>query len=183
MPFCISYSHTLFSTEFIYEDKSYKTCARCMTNKAIKKDNLDEKTIIKAIFIQDISDYITNAIANLEYCLELSLIFHIQLDEITLGIVSTDVKAMTILIINEIENAAKAKVILKHKMIHKKSDDIAVSLEIKQEIERNLNLNLVDLQTHLHITQYTEVHCDATYKTAKGQFELYRIVGNIEGAG
>ncbi|CAG8685479.1 8365_t:CDS:2, partial [Ambispora gerdemannii] len=29
----------------------------------------------------------------------------------------------------------------------------------------------------------SSVHCDATYKTAKGCFELYRIIGNIEGAG
>ncbi|CAG8724947.1 14864_t:CDS:1 [Cetraspora pellucida] len=211
MPFCTSCSCTLSSTEFIYESKSYKTCARCITNKAIKKDNLDEKTIIEAISIQDISNYITNVIADLEHCLELSLVFHIQLDKITLGIVDTDVKAMTILIINEIENddkynwtvttalnllscyigvenayylyfqsyeleheyknsskkrisrfncngkilikidisAAEAKVILKHEMMHEKPDDIAVSLEIKQEIKRNLNLSPVDLRTHL----------------------------------
>ncbi|CAG8790587.1 2895_t:CDS:1, partial [Dentiscutata erythropus] len=104
MPFCTSCSRTLSSAEFIYEGKSYKTCARCMTNKAIKKDNLDEKTIIEAISIQNISDYITNAIADLEHCSELSLVFRIQFDEITLGIVGTDVKAMTILIIDEIEN-------------------------------------------------------------------------------
>ncbi|CAG8456528.1 5981_t:CDS:1 [Dentiscutata heterogama] len=104
MPFCTSCSRTLSFAEFIYEGKSYKTCARYITNKAIKKDNLDEKTIIKAISIQDISDYITNVIADLEHCSELSLVFRIQLDEIILGIVDTDVKAITILIINEIEN-------------------------------------------------------------------------------
>jgi transposase-like protein len=27
------------------------------------------------------------------------------------------------------------------------------------------------------------VHCDATYQTAKGRFELYGIVGSIKGAG
>ncbi|CAG8603857.1 11442_t:CDS:2, partial [Scutellospora calospora] len=29
----------------------------------------------------------------------------------------------------------------------------------------------------------TKVHCDAIYKTAKGQFELYGLVRNVEGAG
>ncbi|CAG8660191.1 2192_t:CDS:1, partial [Ambispora gerdemannii] len=29
----------------------------------------------------------------------------------------------------------------------------------------------------------SSVHCDATYKTAKGRFELYGIIGNVEGAG
>ncbi|CAG8667335.1 3091_t:CDS:1, partial [Dentiscutata heterogama] len=49
-------------------------------------------------------NYITNVIADLEHCSKLSLVFCIQLDEITLGIVGTDVKAITILIIDEIEN-------------------------------------------------------------------------------
>jgi hypothetical protein len=29
----------------------------------------------------------------------------------------------------------------------------------------------------------SSVHCDATYKTAKGRFELYGIIGTFEGAG
>ncbi|CAG8472416.1 11221_t:CDS:2, partial [Scutellospora calospora] len=29
----------------------------------------------------------------------------------------------------------------------------------------------------------TEVHCDTMYKTAKGRFKLYGLVGNVEGAG
>ncbi|CAG8729901.1 22836_t:CDS:2, partial [Cetraspora pellucida] len=29
----------------------------------------------------------------------------------------------------------------------------------------------------------TEVYCDVTYKTAKGRFELYRLIGNFEGSG
>lgn len=29
----------------------------------------------------------------------------------------------------------------------------------------------------------SNIHCDATYKTAKGRFELYGIIGNVEGAG
>ena len=33
----------------------------------------------------------------------------------------------------------------------------------------------------LHIA--SSVHCDATYKTAKGHFELYGIIGTFEGAG
>jgi hypothetical protein len=27
------------------------------------------------------------------------------------------------------------------------------------------------------------IHCDATYKTARGRFELYGIIGTLEGAG
>jgi hypothetical protein len=29
----------------------------------------------------------------------------------------------------------------------------------------------------------SSVHCDATYKTARGRFELYGLIGTIEGAG
>ena len=33
------------------------------------------------------------------------------------------------------------------------------------------------------IAYVSEVHCDATYKTSKGRFELYGLVGDIEGSG
>ncbi|CAG8655579.1 624_t:CDS:1, partial [Scutellospora calospora] len=29
----------------------------------------------------------------------------------------------------------------------------------------------------------TEVYCDAIYKTAKGRFELYRLISNFEDSG
>lgn len=29
----------------------------------------------------------------------------------------------------------------------------------------------------------SSVHCDATYKTAQGRFELYGLIGTVEGAG
>ncbi|CAG8637962.1 11385_t:CDS:2, partial [Gigaspora margarita] len=32
-------------------------------------------------------------------------------------------------------------------------------------------------------TTAIEIHCDTTYKTSKVKFELYGIVGNVEGAG
>ncbi|CAG8820327.1 45801_t:CDS:2, partial [Gigaspora margarita] len=69
--------------------------------------------------------------------------------------------------------------------------DIAMPPEVKQKIEKNLNLSPMDLRTHLHTigfttslllaSHYTKIHCDATYRTAKGRFELYGIVGNVEG--
>ncbi|CAG8658211.1 13977_t:CDS:2 [Dentiscutata erythropus] len=107
MPFCTSCSHTLSSEEFIYEGKSYKTCARCMIkikSKPVEKDKLyNEKTIIEVIFVQDISNYIANAIADLENHSKLSLAFSISFDEVTLNTVGTDVKTMAKLIIDEIE--------------------------------------------------------------------------------
>ncbi|KAF0356993.1 ATP-dependent DNA helicase pif1 [Gigaspora margarita] len=148
---------------------------------------------------------------------------------------------------------AEAKVFLKHEILHEKPIDIAMPPEVKQEIEKNLNLSPTDLRTHLRIrnfdlskitykqihywwsyytqqfykndenhiisackffeqqqenncnlcfhldtdsttaigfttslllaSHYTEIHCDATYRTAKGRFELYGIVGNVEGTG
>ncbi|CAG8799257.1 20920_t:CDS:2 [Cetraspora pellucida] len=33
------------------------------------------------------------------------------------------------------------------------------------------------------IKQMSEIHCDATYKTAKGRFELYGLICNVKGAG
>ncbi|CAG8747335.1 12655_t:CDS:2, partial [Cetraspora pellucida] len=99
------------------------------------------------------------------------------IDEIILSIIGTDVKAMTMLIVDEIENddkynwiaitapnllfhyhdvgnayflcsqsyelkLSKAKVLLNNKMMHEKSVDIAMPFEVKQEIEKNLNISL-----------------------------------------
>ncbi|CAG8683022.1 13935_t:CDS:2 [Cetraspora pellucida] len=33
------------------------------------------------------------------------------------------------------------------------------------------------------IQQKSEIHCDTTYKTVKGRFELYEIICNFEGSG
>ncbi|CAG8523895.1 3502_t:CDS:2, partial [Racocetra fulgida] len=71
---------------------------------AKNKQSDSEKAINETIFVQDISDYIASAIADLEIQLKLSLAFYIQIDEITLNIVGTDVKAIAILIVDEIEN-------------------------------------------------------------------------------
>ncbi|CAG8509889.1 14811_t:CDS:2 [Cetraspora pellucida] len=177
MPFCTSCLHTLSSAEFIYEGKSYKTYARCMTNKAIKKDNLDEKTIIEAISIQDISDYITNAIADLEHCSELFLVFR------------TDVKAMTILIIDEIENGdgynwtattapnLSSCYIGVENVYYTCSQSYGLEREYKNSSKKRIS------RFNCNVTQYIEIHCNATYKTAKGRFELYEIVSDVEGAG
>ncbi|KAF0462176.1 hypothetical protein F8M41_000313 [Gigaspora margarita] len=248
MPFCTLYSRTLFSEEFIYESKSYKTCARCMTKvkgKPVEKDKLDdEKAIIEIIFVQDISNYIANTIDNLENYSKLSLAFGICFDKVTLNTVDTNVKAIATLIIDEIESRdeyhwtattapnlsahyygvenayyisikidiplAEAKVFLKHEILHEKPIDIAIPSEVKQEIEKKLNLSPTDLCIHLYsrnfdlskitykqihycmtaigfttslllASHYTEIHCDATYRTAKGRFKLYGIVGNVEG--
>ncbi|CAG8833767.1 38156_t:CDS:1, partial [Gigaspora margarita] len=110
MPFCTSCSRTLSSEEFIYENKSYKTCARCMTkvkDKPVEKDKLDNEKAIIIISVQDISDYIANTIDNLENHSKLSLAFGIRFDEVTLNTVGTDVKAIAILIIDEIESGDK----------------------------------------------------------------------------
>jgi len=33
------------------------------------------------------------------------------------------------------------------------------------------------------LSSVSSVHCDATYKTARGRFELYGLIGTIDGAG
>ncbi|CAG8664464.1 6783_t:CDS:2, partial [Racocetra persica] len=141
--------------------------------------------------------------------------------------------------------AAEAKITLKHKILHNKPIEVETPSEVKQEINKHLHLNPVELRQHLrkkfnisnvtskqihywwsyftqqfyksdenHIvlahmfftkqinnhctlcfhldmsnttfigfttclldkSDYIEIHCDATYKTSKGRFELYGVV-------
>ncbi|KAF0524678.1 ATP-dependent DNA helicase pif1 [Gigaspora margarita] len=91
----------------------------------------------------------------------------------------------------ELENivAKKAKVKLNHVIQREKPVDVTTLEEIKCEIMHNLHMHPVQLRTHirqrfdaLQVTPkqiYYCIHCDAIYKTAKGQFELYRIISSI----
>ncbi|CAG8780420.1 23427_t:CDS:2, partial [Racocetra persica] len=137
--------------------KSYKTCARCMSrdkNKvAAKKDNLDEEnTIIETISIHDISDYIANAITDLDIHSKLSLTFGIQLDKVTLSVV-----------------------VFEQQKNNEKNCTLCFQLETDNTAAISFTTKL------LSALYYTEVHCDATYKTSKSRFKLYSIVDNVEG--
>ncbi|KAF0519156.1 ATP-dependent DNA helicase pif1 [Gigaspora margarita] len=89
--------------------------------------------------------------------------------------------------------AEKAKVTLWHELIHERPINVATPPEVKQKIIENLNMDPIETGyiTAIRFTtplfyslqNVLEIHCDATYKTSKGRFELYGIVGNFEGAG
>ncbi|CAG8445736.1 7597_t:CDS:2 [Cetraspora pellucida] len=98
MPSCSTCSRNPPPEEFIYKGKSYKTCNSCRAVRTPKKNEP-----VEIISLHEISNHIANAINNLENQAELSLIFHIRLDDVTLSGVGTDVKLMTKLIIDEIE--------------------------------------------------------------------------------
>ncbi|CAG8460484.1 9539_t:CDS:1, partial [Cetraspora pellucida] len=76
-------------------------------NKTAKQSKLvgdsNIEPTIELISFQEISEYITKAIDNLEYNAEFSFSFCIQLDENTLDNIETDVRIMAKLIIDEIE--------------------------------------------------------------------------------
>ncbi|CAG8529207.1 15954_t:CDS:1, partial [Cetraspora pellucida] len=108
---CSFCSGILSSNAFVCKGKTYKTCNHYRilkaNNKTAKQNELvgnpNIESTIKLIFFQEISEYITNAIDNLEYNAELSLSFHVQLDENTLNNIKTDIRIMTKLIIDKIE--------------------------------------------------------------------------------
>ncbi|CAG8558379.1 10918_t:CDS:1 [Racocetra fulgida] len=109
MPTCTSCNHILPPEAFIYKNKSYKTCAKCKTSRAKKKnsekaaDTNSEKASIEIITIDEISDYISNMLDGLEYDTALFSTFYIKLDKIILNAVGVDVRVMAKLIIDEIE--------------------------------------------------------------------------------
>ncbi|CAG8775533.1 25377_t:CDS:2, partial [Dentiscutata erythropus] len=98
MPTCSTCSRDPPPEEFVYKGKSYKTCNSCRAVRTPKKEEP-----IEIISLHEVSDYIANAINNLENQAKLSLTYHIRLDDAILSEVGTDVKLMTKLIIDEIE--------------------------------------------------------------------------------
>ncbi|CAG8513023.1 2244_t:CDS:2 [Racocetra fulgida] len=133
--------------------------------KPAKKDKLNnEKAIVEVISVQDISDYIANTIADLKNHSKLSFAFGIHFDEVILNTVDTDIKAIVILLIDEIESG----------------DEYNWTVTTAPNLLAHY-YTIGFITSLLSASHYTKVHCDATYRTAKGRFELYRIVDNIEG--
>ncbi|CAG8676752.1 11731_t:CDS:1, partial [Cetraspora pellucida] len=96
------------SEEFTLNDSNHKTCNKCRftrtrkKSKSVSSPNI-ENTSIEIIPIQEVSQYIMNTINDLEDCAELSLVFYIQLDEVMINDTDSNVKTITKLIIDEIE--------------------------------------------------------------------------------
>ncbi|CAG8611648.1 7430_t:CDS:1 [Cetraspora pellucida] len=117
-----SYKHTSLSLEtFIFENKSYKTCANCLTKRSNKKaekqslpsDNDSESTNIRTesqsenntdkITFINIIEYISNQNSNLEEDLGISFNLRIKIDDNILANVQHDTKLLVKLIVDEIE--------------------------------------------------------------------------------
>ncbi|CAG8668368.1 16478_t:CDS:1 [Dentiscutata erythropus] len=110
---CIFCYYTNLPIEvFVYENKTYKTCAICKATRAKKANtkkntfanNINsEKTSVKTISIEEISNHIADLISSLEHNAILSSTLYIKLDETMLCAVGTDVEVMAKLIVDEIE--------------------------------------------------------------------------------
>ena len=109
---CSSCFRILPPDAFVHNNKIYKTCARCKTNRAKKKntkqsilvdDANNEETPVEIISIQEIRSFIADTIDGMEHEAELFLTFYVKLDEETLCAVGTDVRVMVKLIVDEIE--------------------------------------------------------------------------------
>ncbi|CAG8758150.1 22486_t:CDS:2, partial [Dentiscutata erythropus] len=91
MDTCTSCNRILPPEAFIYENKSYKTCAECKTNRAEKKkskkttDIDTEEAPIEIIAIDEINNYIFDMINGLENDTALFSTFYVKLDKATLN--------------------------------------------------------------------------------------------------
>ncbi|CAG8647289.1 17904_t:CDS:1, partial [Cetraspora pellucida] len=106
---------------FIFENKSYKTCANCLTKRFNKKaekrflpsDNDSESTNIRTesqsenntdkIAFINIIEYISNQNSNLEEDSGISFNLHIKIDDNILANAQHDTKLLVKLIVDEIE--------------------------------------------------------------------------------
>ncbi|CAG8786521.1 43781_t:CDS:2 [Gigaspora margarita] len=212
MPTCSTCTGILSSNAFIFKGKNYDTCNHCRTSRAEKRNTKKNKLLndsdleqmfIEIISIQEISNYIANAIDDLNDYAELSLTFCVRLDEDTIKDIDRNVRIIAKLIIDKIEEdlesnncakplsphssvgnayfmcfqsfklehefknsihekifhyncngkisikidilVAKAKVVLKHKLLYERPVNVTTPSEIKQEISKNLDLNPIEL--------------------------------------
>ncbi|CAG8564321.1 10959_t:CDS:2, partial [Racocetra fulgida] len=118
MPTSSTCAGDLPSDAFIYKGKNYNTCNSCRISRVEKRntkknkllgDFNPEQTFVKIISVQEISNYITNAINDLDDHAELSLTFCVRLDEATINDIDADVRVMAKLIIDEIEEGDNYK--------------------------------------------------------------------------
>ncbi|KAF0527756.1 ATP-dependent DNA helicase pif1 [Gigaspora margarita] len=87
---CTSCSRHRPLEAFVYEGKTYKTCAECLTKKAKKravKNSMlrdDTQNNVESISLKDLSEYVTESIKNLEPNTGLFLMMQVEITDISI---------------------------------------------------------------------------------------------------
>ncbi|CAG8518697.1 4758_t:CDS:2 [Racocetra fulgida] len=176
---------------FKLHGKVYKTCATCLIKKAEKR--VDKKTApnhnnIETIILNNLTEYVIELIDSFENNSGLS--FTINVD-VNMSDQNFNIKSIVNMVVNSIEegdgynwNFYKSDNNHVNSAYSFLKSDKATGCELCYELMTD-QTTAIGFITSLYnkIKSISEIHCDATYKTAKGRFELYGLICNFKGIG